>query len=167
MTHTQLNPSSTKDVFVEIIFLGKNQHSVSQVHTHYFAVQWASVAVVSLDNNHHFKWGGKNTEWPRVEEDKQANHTAPSLLTQSAVVCRSQDWYLHQAVCIRDARIRSPASPTYPEVALIVLMQMTQWHRKMGDGAEFWISCYRLTFLIILTPWKFIENLVPSTILGQ
>ena len=62
MTHTQLNPSSTKDVFVEIIFLGKNQHSVSQVYTHYFAVQWASVAVVSLDNNHHFKWGGKNTE---------------------------------------------------------------------------------------------------------
>ena len=42
--------------------LGKNQHHVSQVYTHYFAVQWASVAVVSLDNNHHFKWGGKNTE---------------------------------------------------------------------------------------------------------
>ena len=166
LAHTQPITSTTKNVFVKIFF-DKYQHSVSQVCSYYFAVQWASVAVVSLDNNHHFKWGGKNTEWPRVEEDKQANHTAPSLLTQSAVVCRSQDWYLHQAVCIRDAGIRSPASPTYPEVALIVLIQMPQWHRKMGDGAEFWISCYRLTFLIILTPWKFIENLVPSTILGQ
>ena len=111
LAHTQPITSTTKNVFVKIFF-DKYQHSVSQVCSYYFAVQWASVAVVSLDNNHHFKWGGKNTEWPRVEEDKQANHTAPSLLTQSAVVCRSQDWYLHQG-CYASGTTEfvSPAGP--------------------------------------------------------
>ena len=42
---------------------------------------------------------------------------------------------------------------------------MSHWCHKMIDGAKFWISCWQLAFLSILSRQQLIQDLVPSTIL--